>query len=91
MKKILGIFDKVFWIAEYDGYGLTTLNKIPAYTDSGELSYDVVTLVLDHELKIEDLHLGSPVEAVADIIMNERIDKFLTPEKQEELIKLFKK
>lgn len=86
MTRINGIDERIFWIAEFNDYELKVLYKIPAYTDQGEFTDEVSKLIDSTKIWI-----GSPINAICDIITNERINKFLTPEKQEELINLFTK
>ena len=92
MKKIHGIHEGSYWIAFYDKWGVNLAQKFPAYDNKGSLSEQVKKYALDFELSLDDIHHGcTPLEAVVDILSEEFVNEYLTPETQDELVNLFKK
>lgn len=91
MKTICGVVDQIFWVAEYDEFTVRTIVKINAYNGGGDFTLEVENLLKKYKWKCEKIGTGTPVECVTDIIANKRINAFLTPEKQDELLNLFKK
>lgn len=86
--KICGIHEKTFWVCEYDEYNLLTTHRLRAFDAEGNFTQEVKTLIEEAGPKI---HLGTPMQAVHEIKTETDINTYLTPERQEDLLKLFKK
>lgn len=86
--KICGIEDRTFWVCEYDEYNLLTTHRLPAYGADGNFTPEVNTLI---EEAGPTVHFGTPMEAVHRIKTSNDIDAYLTPERQKQLLQLFKK
>jgi hypothetical protein len=90
-KIICGIEKRKFWVAHYDCYEVKTFIKVDAYSNSGDFSDEMSTLLKEHNLTENKIHLCSPVNAVCDILTEERIEKYLTSEKTNELLEFIHK
>lgn len=87
MNTICGVQDKIFWVAQYDEFTVQTIVKIAAYNSEGNLTKQVNEIFSQIDSKI---HLGSPIEVIANILQHQKINAFLTPERQMQISDLFK-
>lgn len=88
MEKICGIHNNVFWVCEFNEYTLNTLLKVtPAFDANGEFVKEVKQQVKYFPI----VNFGTPLDVACNQKNNQRINNFLTPEKQEQIKNLFKK
>lgn len=79
-KKICGLNDREFWVAEYDDYSLKTLIITPAYGPDGEFTNYVTDLQQVHNVELQPLAFGTPFDVIYNIMQEDFVEKHLTPQ-----------
>lgn len=91
MKKICGIDDKMYWIVEYNEYSIKTLIIDVAFDENGNYDFQMEANRKFHGLSMDKVYFGTPLSVISDIAMQEKINAYLTPDHQKELLNLLKK
>lgn len=87
-KTICGVYNDEFWVARYNEFSLILIARTTAYRD-GEFTPEVSRLLTAYNLTGETIHTDTPMGAAAGIIIDQRVNEFMTPERRDELTKLF--